>query len=91
MREDVGRARLYGLSATCRKLLKHSVGELGLSARAHEKVLRVARTIADVASADSNDVTHLAEAINYRSLDANLGTYTAHNTQSAKNAPLGPL
>jgi len=62
------------LTSTCRAMLKHSVEELGLSARAHDKVLRVARTIADVASSADIEEAHLAEAINYRSLDANLWT-----------------
>jgi magnesium chelatase family protein len=62
------------LGAACTKLLRHSVEELGLSARAHDKVLRVARTIADVEGAASIGEAHLAEAINYRSLDADLWT-----------------
>jgi magnesium chelatase family protein len=62
------------LSSICRKMLKHSVEELGLSARAHDKILRVARTIADVAGASDIEEVHLGEAINYRSLDANLWT-----------------
>jgi magnesium chelatase family protein len=62
------------LSSICRKMLKHSVEELGLSARAHDKVLRVARTIADVAGSNDIEEAHLGEAINYRSLDANLWT-----------------
>ncbi len=62
------------LDSTCRALLKHSVEDLGLSARAHDKVLRVARTIADVAGAEQIEELHLAEAINYRSLDANIWT-----------------
>jgi magnesium chelatase family protein len=62
------------LDAACSKLLRHSVEQLGLSARAHDKVLRVARTIADVAGAEQIEESHLAEAINYRSLDADLWT-----------------
>lgn len=62
------------LSAACTQLLRHSVEELGLSARAHDKILRVARTIADVEGAESIEEGHLAEAINYRSLDADLWT-----------------
>ena len=48
--------------------------ELGLSARADDKILRVARTIADVAGSIDIEEVHLGEAINYRSLDANLCT-----------------
>jgi len=61
------------LSDDCTTLLRDSVNELGLSARAHDKVLRVARTIADLDSADEIDLSHLSEAINYRMLDRNLG------------------
>ena len=54
------------------RLLKSSVEQLGLSARAHDKVLRVARTIADLDDADQITPTHLGEAINYRLLDRKL-------------------
>ncbi len=50
-------------------LLKSSVHEMGLSARAHDKVLRVARTIADIAQSEAIREEHLQEAINYRMLD----------------------
>ncbi len=50
-------------------LLKISVNELGLSARAHDKVLRLARTIADIDCSDNIQYHHLSEAINYRMLD----------------------
>jgi magnesium chelatase family protein len=60
------------LDPTCQKMLRESVEEMGLSARAHDKILRVARTIADVAGDESISETHLAEAIGYRSLDRDL-------------------
>lgn len=56
------------------ELLKASVEELGLSARAHDKILRVARTIADLDSSDAILASHLSEAINYRILDRQLWT-----------------
>jgi len=62
------------LSSACIKLLRHSVEDMGLSARAHDKILRVSRTIADVESSEMITETHLAEAINYRSLDTDLWT-----------------
>ena len=50
-------------------LLKQAMTELGLSARAHDKVLRMARTIADLAAAPDISPDHLSEAIQYRKLD----------------------
>jgi len=58
----------------CRNLLRSSMNELGLSARAHDKILRVARTIADLDAAEQIQPTHLNEAINYRMLDRGLWT-----------------
>lgn len=60
------------LNDECMNLLKVSVNELGLSARAHDKVLRLARTIADIDSSDAIELHHLTEAINYRVLDRDL-------------------
>jgi len=57
------------LSAACEQLLKQAMSELGLSARAHDKVLRLARTIADVAGTPDIAPEHLSEAIQYRRLD----------------------
>jgi len=53
-------------------LLKQAVQEMGLSARAHDKILRTARTIADLEAADAVSATHLSEAVQYRRLDRNL-------------------
>ncbi len=53
-------------------LLKQAMTELGLSARAHDKVLRIARTIADIEGASDIQSHHLAEAIQYRRLDRKL-------------------
>lgn len=55
-------------------LLRTSVNELGLSARAHDKVLRMARTIADLAQSPKIEVEHLGEAIHYRQLDRQIWT-----------------
>ncbi len=52
-----------------RKLLEAALERMGLSARAYDKVLRVARTLADLEGAATLAETHLAEAIQYRSLD----------------------
>jgi len=53
-------------------LLKQAMTELGLSARAHDKVLRIARTIADLEPTENVQSHHLAEAIQYRKLDRRL-------------------
>ena len=55
-----------------RNLLKTAMDELGLSARAHDRILRVARTIADLEGCADIRPAHTVEAIGYRTLDRKL-------------------
>ena len=65
--------RLCRIDARGRRLLEAASERLGLSARAYTRILRVARTIADLAGEDEITTSHLAEAIQYRSLDRRPG------------------
>ncbi|MBR6435348.1 MAG: magnesium chelatase, partial [Thermoguttaceae bacterium] len=57
------------LDEECRGVMASAINDMGLSARAHDKILRLARTIADLDDAKDIQVDHLMEAINYRTLD----------------------
>lgn len=73
-RLSVSEFRMHcALGPSSRQLLARAMEKLHLSARARDRVLRVARTIADIAQSDRIDDEHVAEAISFRSLDRGAG------------------
>jgi len=64
--------RYCAIDADSSKLLQMAVGKFGLSARAYDRILKVSRTIADLEGRESISSAHIAEAIQYRTLDRNL-------------------
>jgi magnesium chelatase family protein len=61
--------KLAAISGRAGEILRQAMTELGLSARAYDKVRRVARTIADLDGSESVELAHVSEAIQYRLLD----------------------
>jgi hypothetical protein len=57
------------LDGASQRLLKSAMDNLQLSARAYDRILKLARTIADLSQTDQIELTHVAEAITYRNLD----------------------
>jgi magnesium chelatase family protein len=70
--------QLARLNAKSQSLLLQSIDKLGLSARAYHRILRLSRTIADLAESDDIQMQHVAEAIAYRKLDRSIGYNRNH-------------
>lgn len=60
------------MDGATKDLLKTAIAQFGLSGRGYDRILKVSRTIADLEGAESIEMHHVAEAINYRAFDRKL-------------------
>jgi len=60
------------LTPDCEKIMENAVTKLGFSARGYDRILKVARTVADLEGSENLQSKHLSEAVQYRTLDRNL-------------------
>ena len=65
-------SKYCGLDQQAEMVLKNAMTEFGLSARAHDKICKVARTIADLTGTENISAEHIAEAVSYRKLDRSI-------------------
>lgn len=77
-------SRYARLDGECTRILRNAMEKLDLSARAYDRILRVARTIADLDASPEIGPTHLREAISYRNLDRSSwgATLTKYNSST---------
>lgn len=61
--------RFCEVQGDAQSLLKAAITQMSLSARAYDRILKLARTIADLAGEDAIGIAHVAEAVQYRALD----------------------
>jgi magnesium chelatase family protein len=61
-----------GVNGEVKELLRSAIQQLGLSARAYDRILKLSRTIADLAGSAEIGLAHVGEAIQYRTLDRRL-------------------
>ncbi len=66
--------QLSALDDAGERTLEMAVRRMSLSARAHDRILKVARTVADLSATEMVSAKHVAEAVQYRSLDRNYWT-----------------
>jgi magnesium chelatase family protein len=61
--------RFCDVQGDAKSLLKAAITQMSLSARAYDRILKLARTIADLADEETIGIAHVAEAVQYRALD----------------------